>query len=225
LMLPVGEVLVSLLKKVAVAVQTVIKGLRWVDEKLGGMLGQLVTMVVIVGTIAVPFAAVVGLIGAVARGIGAVTVAVGALRAASWLLVLPFSKIGLMIAGISAAGWGIYELVSSLSEAGEAENMTPLPGGDRGKKQPSKKMARGGLIMPQPGGTAVTVAEAGQPEIIANPKLLRQVFGTDELIDAVYAVGKMVVEAMPKTADPVQQPLPALARQSTVYNTPGYGQR
>lgn len=70
--------------------------------------------------------------------------------------------------------------------------------------------AGGGMVMPSPGGSLMNVAEGGQPEIIADPALMRKIIGADDIIDAIWGAAEMIVTRM---LSPVAQTGPGVQSQ------------
>jgi phage-related minor tail protein len=66
------------------------------------------------------------------------------------------------------------------------------------------QMAQGGMVMPKPGGSLVNVAEAGKPEIIADPDKIKDFTGTDDIVDAIWGAARYMVDELRSVKSNVQ---------------------
>lgn len=66
---------------------------------------------------------------------------------------------------------------------------------DREKAGREKKQ-RGGIIFPRPGGVDVTVAEAGRPEVIADPLMLKRLVGSQEIVSAIWGSAHFLADRL-----------------------------
>jgi hypothetical protein len=86
----------------------------------------------------------------------------------------------------------IKDISSWLAEAG-SDTFSFLTFGVFDSEESAPGAAKGGIVMPSPGGSLINVAEGGKPEIIADPNLMRKIIGADDIIDAIWGAAEMMV--------------------------------
>ncbi len=133
------------------------------------------------------------------------------------------TSLGSALVGLfkSLVGSVVNDLIGWIPGMGGGEPATPvsphslMQGRDYegelkgGPTREDRGFAHGGLVMPQPGGSQVTVGEGGQPEFIADPSLMRHLIGVDDITEAIWGAAYFLAEQLAQ--DPAATPAPALA--------------